>query len=343
MTEGSAARWKSAFASVLEGRSLGADEAEAAMREIMAGRVAEGAIAGYLVALRVKGETPEEVVGSARAMREASTRIRPRRGPIVDTCGTGGDESGTLNLSTAAAILVSAAGAAVAKHGNRSVSSSCGSADVLEALGVPVDAEPDRVEASVERHGFGFLFSPRFHPAMRPAMGARRALATRTVFNLLGPLTNPAGAARQVVGVYSARVLDLAAEALRLLGTERAFVLHSDDGLDEVSLAAPTRVLEVTPAGIRAFTITAEALGLAPAPREAIRGGDAAFNAAALEAVFRGAPGAPRDAIVANAALAFVVAGLADAPEEGARAAERTIDSGEAAAQVARLRAGDTR
>jgi anthranilate phosphoribosyltransferase len=329
--------FRDAFRRVLAGASLDASAAEAAMAQIMAGGVPEGAIAGYVVALRIKGETPEEVVGSARAMRAASSRIHPRRTPLLDTCGTGGDESGTLNLSTGAALVAAAGGAAVAKHGNRSVSSKCGSADVLEHLGVPVDAEPARVERFVDEIGFGFLFSPRFHPAMRHAMGARKALATRTIFNLLGPMTNPAGAKRQVMGVYTPSVLELAAEGLRLLGAEHAFVVHSADGTDEISLAAPTHGIEVTPGGTRRFTVTPEDLGLPVAGREALRGGDAAHNARALVAVLRGEKGPARDAIVANAAFAFVAAGLAGNPREGARAAEETIDRGAAADVLERL------
>jgi anthranilate phosphoribosyltransferase len=338
MAADGALAWKAAFARVLKGEALDATEAEAAMTEIMEGRVPEAAIAGYLVALRMKGETPEEVVGSARAMRRASTRIRPRRSPLLDTCGTGGDESGTLNFSTAAAIVAAAAGAAVAKHGNRSVSSRCGSADVLQELGVTVDAEPEHVERSVERHGFGFLFSPRFHPAMRHAMGARKALATRTIFNLLGPMTNPAGADRQVMGVYSLSVLELAAEALRLLGTVRAFVLHSADGMDEVSLAAPTHVIEVTPEGTRRFQIDVDAIGVAAAPVEEIRGGDAVSNAEALLRVFRGEKSAAREGVVANAALALVAADLAQDFREGAEKARAAIDRGAALALVVSLR-----
>ncbi|HET9886965.1 MAG TPA: anthranilate phosphoribosyltransferase [bacterium] len=330
--------WKAAFARVLKGEALDAADAEAAMTDIMEGRVPQAAIAGYLVALRMKGETPEEVVGSARAMRRASTRIQPKRSPLLDTCGTGGDESGTLNFSTAAAIVAAAAGAAVAKHGNRSVSSRCGSADVLQELGVAVDAEPEHVERSVERHGFGFLFSPRFHPAMRHAMGARRALATRTIFNLLGPMTNPAGAHRQVMGVYSLSVLELAAEALRLLGTERAFVLHSADGMDEVSLAAPTHVIEVTKEATRRFQIDADAIGVAAAPMEAIRGGDAPGNAETLLRVFRGEKGAVREGVVANAALALVAADLAEDFREGAEKARAAIDRGAALALLESLR-----
>jgi anthranilate phosphoribosyltransferase len=334
----SAAAFRDAFLRVLAGEGLSAGAAQAAMTDIMEGRVPEGAIAGYVVALRMKRETPEEVIGSARAMRAASARIRPRRTPLVDTCGTGGDESGTLNLSTGAALVVAAGGAAVAKHGNRSVSSKCGSADVLEALGVPVEAEPERVERLVNDLGFGFLFSPRFHPAMRHAMGARRALATRTVFNLLGPMTNPAGATRQVMGVYAERVLELAAEALRGLGAEHAFVLHSADGTDEFSLAAATHVIEVTPGRTKRSTITPEDIGVRAAPMSALRGGDAAHNAAALEAALRGEAGAPREAILANAAFAFVVAGLAQDPREGVERARAAIDRGDAFALVERLR-----
>ena len=333
-----ALEWKALFARVLRGESLDAAQAESVMTEIMEGRVSEAAIAGYLVALRMKGETADEVVGSARAMRSASTRIRPRRSPLLDTCGTGGDESGTLNFSTAAAIVAAACGAAVAKHGNRSVSSRCGSADVLQELGVAVDAEPEQVERSVERHGFGFLFSPRFHPAMRHAMGARKALATRTIFNLLGPMTNPAGADRQVMGVYSLGVLELAAEALRLLGTARAFVLHSADGMDEVSLAAPTHVIEVTPERTRRFEIDVDAIGVAAASAEAIRGGDAAANAKALLRVFRGEKSAAREGVVANAALAIVAADLAEDFREGAQASRAAIDQGAALELLESLR-----
>jgi len=334
--------WKAAFARVLKREPLDAAEAESAMTEIMEGRVPEGAIAGYLVALRMKGETAGEIVGSARAMRRASTRIRPRRSPLLDTCGTGGDESGTLNLSTAAALVAAAAGAAVAKHGNRSVSSRCGSADVLQELGVAVDAEPEHVERSVERHGFGFLFSPRFHPAMRHAMAARRALATRTIFNLLGPMTNPAGADRQVMGVYSLSVLELAAEALGLLGTTRAFVLHSADGTDEVSLAAPTHVIEVTPQGLRRFQITPQEIGVESSPAEAIRGGDAAGNAQSLLRVFRGERSAAREGVVANAALAIVAADLAEDFRAGAEAARAAIDRGAAIELLESLRRENT-
>jgi anthranilate phosphoribosyltransferase len=323
---------------VLAGESLDAPAAEAAMGEIMSGRATEGRIAGYLVALRMKGETAEEIVGSARAMRAAATRISPRRAPLIDTCGTGGDGSGSFNISTASALVVAASGVAVAKHGNRSVSSSCGSADVLREMGLPVDAEPERVREMIEKHGFGFLMAPRFHGAIRHAMPARIALATRTVFNLLGPLANPAGATRQVVGVFSESVLELAAESLRLLGTEKAFVVHSEDGLDELSISAPTRVVEVDPGGVRRATLAPEDFGLALAPREAVAGGDARENARILGRVFAGEKGPARDVVVMNAALALVAAGAAGGPREGARRAEETLDAGRVRALVETLR-----
>jgi anthranilate phosphoribosyltransferase len=336
----SAPRLRDALHRVLAGHDLDAAEAEAAMGEIMAGGAPEGRIAGYLVALRMKGETPDEVVGSARALRAAGTRIAPRREPLLDTCGTGGDGSGTFNISTAAGLVAAAAGAAVAKHGNRSVSSRCGSADVLKELGVAWDAEPDAVAASVERHGFGFLFAPRFHPAIRHAMPARIALGTRTLFNLLGPLANPAGARRQVMGVFSREVLDLAGEALRGLGAERAFVVHSRDGLDEVSPSAPTDVVEVTPDGTRRLRVEPSDFGLPAAPAGAVAGGTTAENAAMLRGVLAGEPGPRRDAVLMNAAVAVVAAGIARDFRSGAEAAAAAVDDGRAARLLAALAGG---
>jgi len=308
------------------------------MGEIMAGRATEGRIAGYLCALRMKGETADEVVGSARAMRAAATMIRPDRRPLVDTCGTGGDGSGSFNISTASALVVAAAGVAVAKHGNRSVSSRCGSADVLRELGIPVDCEPAEVQSMVERLGFGFLLAPRFHGAIRHAMPARIALAARTIFNLLGPLANPAGADRQVLGVFAESVLELAAEALRGLGTERAFVLHSSDGLDEISLAAPTHVVEVDARGTRRFLLAPDDFGVEGAPASAVAGGDAAENAEILRRVFAGERGPRRDVVLMNAGVALVAGGAASGFREGAALAARTIDEGRVTALVDALR-----
>lgn len=338
MSDDSAPRLREALEHILAGNDLDAAWAEEAMGEIMSGRATEGRVAGYLVALRMKGETPEEVVGSARAMRAAGIRIQPRRDVVIDTCGTGGDGSGTFNISTGSALVVAAAGVAVAKHGNRSVSSKCGSADVVAALGIPVDGEPVDVERRVEREGFGFLMAPRFHAAIRHAMPARIALGTRTVFNLLGPLVNPARVTRQVMGVFSEDVLELAADALRGLGSEHAFVVHSADGLDEVSLADATHVVEVDPGGTRRFTLTAESFGVARAPLDALAGGDASANASILMAVFEGERGPRRDAVVVNAALALCAAGVAEEPMAAARLAERTLDTGAVARLVQRLR-----
>ena len=330
MSHDSAPRLAEALERVLAGGDLHADAAEAAMREIVSGEAPEGRVAGYLIALRMKGETADEVVGSVRALRAFGTRISPRRDIVIDTCGTGGDRSGTFNISTGAALVVAAAGVAVAKHGNRSVSSQCGSADVVAALGIPIDGEPHEVSERVERYGFGFLMAPRFHPAIRHAMPARIALGTRTLFNLLGPLANPAHVKRQVMGVFSADVLALAAHALRGLGTERAYVVHSSDGLDEVSLAADTTVLEVTPFDVRETVVVPEDFGVARAAPDALAGGDAATNAAILRAIFGGERGPRRDAVVVNAALALRVAGAARDFMDGARLASETIDSGAA-------------
>jgi anthranilate phosphoribosyltransferase len=324
---------------VLDRHDLSADDAEAAMGEIMAGKASEGRIAGYLCALRMKGETPDEVVGSARAMRAAATMIHPDRHPLLDTCGTGGDGSGSFNISTASALVVAASGVAVAKHGNRSVSSRCGSADVLRELGVPVDAEPARVQAMVERHGFGFLMAPRFHGAIKHAMPARITLATRTIFNLLGPLASPAGAERQVMGVFTESVLELAAQALRQLGTEKAYVVHSEDGLDEISISAPTHVVEVDPEGTRRFVLSPEDFGFERAPASELTGGDAVENAAILERLFGGESGPRRDVVLMNAGVALV-AGEASADfRGGAELAARTIDAGRVVALLDALRA----
>jgi anthranilate phosphoribosyltransferase len=339
LTDETAPRLREALHRVLDGESLGAEAAEAAMAEIMRGDASEGRIAGYLVALRMKGETADEIVGSARAMRAAATTIDPARRPLLDTCGTGGDGSGTFNISTGTALVAAAAGATVAKHGNRSVSSKCGSADVLRELGIPVDCEPGQARELVERHGFGFLMAPRFHGAIRHAMPARLALASRTIFNLLGPLCNPAKADRQVLGVFSGDVLEIAAEALVGLGTEKAYVVHSEDGLDEISLSAPTHVVEAGPSGTRRFSVEPEDFGLSPVDRSALTGGDARTNARILEAIFAGEHGPRREVVLLNAAVALTAAGVAADFREGVQRAEAAIDGGKVAALVEALRA----
>jgi anthranilate phosphoribosyltransferase len=313
------------------GGHLSRQEAEAAMEEVLSGRAGEDSIVALLAGLRTKGETVEELVGFARAMRSHATPIfpdglRPEE-LLVDTCGTGGDSSGTFNISTAAAFVVAGAGVHVAKHGNRSISSKCGSADVLEALGISVNVPPDRIGAAIREIGIGFLFAPAMHTAMRHAMPARRRLG-RTVFNLLGPLTNPAGARAQVVGVFSPDWVESIANVLAELGVEHAFVVHGAGGLDEISLAGETTVGEVRGNIVKMYEVTPEDFGLERAPISAISGGDTTHNAALIRAIFAGEPGPRRDIVVANAAAAIVAAGRAGDFFEGARLAAESIDSG---------------
>jgi anthranilate phosphoribosyltransferase len=315
------------------GTHLSRQEAEAAMEEILSGRAAEDSIVALLAALRTKGETVEELVGFARAMRRHATPIfsdasRPDE-LLVDTCGTGGDASGTFNISTTAAFVAAGAGVRVAKHGNRSISSKCGSADVLEALGISLDVAPERVGAAIREIGIGFLFAPALHTAMRHVMPARRRLG-RTAFNLLGPLTNPAGARAQIAGVFSADVVEKVASVLAELGVERAFVVYGAGGLDEISLAGETKVGEVRGGALRVYEVTPEDFGLSRAPISAINGGDAPHNAELLRAILAGEPGPRRDIVIANAAAAIVAAGRAADFLEGARLAADSIDSGAA-------------
>jgi len=303
------------------------------MEEILSGRAGEASIVALLSALRTKGETIEELVGFARAMRRHATPIFDDSSRtetlLVDTCGTGGDASGTFNISTTAAFVAAGAGVRVAKHGNRSISSKCGSADVLEALGISLDVTPERVGAAINEIGIGFLFAPALHTAMRHAMSARRRLG-RTAFNLLGPLTNPAGARAQIAGVFSADVVEKVASVLAELGVERAFIVHGAGGLDEISLAGETKVGEVRGGTVRVYEITPEDFALGRAPISAISGGDAAHNAALIRAILRGEPGPRRDIVIANAAAALVAAGRAADFLEGARIAAESIDSGAA-------------
>ena len=315
------------------GTHLSRQEAESAMEEILSGHAGEDSIIALLSALRTKGETIEELVGFARAMRRHATPIFSDTSRtetlLVDTCGTGGDASGTFNISTTAAFVAAGAGVRVAKHGNRSISSKCGSADVLEALGISLDVTPERVGAAINEIGIGFLFAPALHTAMRHAMSARRRLG-RTAFNLLGPLTNPAGARAQIAGVFSADVVEKVASVLAELGVERAFVVHGAGGLDEISLAGETKVGEVRGGTVRVYEVTPEDFGLGRAPISAISGGDAAHNAALIRAILNGEPGPRRDIAIANAAAALVAAGRAADFLEGARIAAESIDSGAA-------------
>jgi anthranilate phosphoribosyltransferase len=329
-----------ALEKVVGDEDLSRVEAESAMEQILSAQANDAQIAALLTALRIKGETVDELVGFATAMRRHATPIFPGNLPVaiealVDTCGTGGDGSGTFNVSTAAAFVVAGAGVHVAKHGNRSISSRCGSADVLEHLGVRIDLPPEFVAAAIEEVGIGFLFAPAVHAATRHAMAARRALRMRTVFNLLGPLTNPAGASAQVVGVYDAKLTELMARALGELMVKRAFVVHGADGLDEISISGVTYIAELRDGVVRSYTVTPEDFGLRRAPLEAIRGGDAAQNAKIVHKVLGRSMvyrehGPHREIVLANAAAALVAAGRAADLLEGVRLAKQSIDSGAA-------------
>jgi len=316
---------------LLDGSQLARAEARAVMDEIMRGEATPAQIGGFLIALRAKGETADEITGCAEAMRDHVLAVRPRRDDLVDTAGTGGDGAHTINISTAAALVAAAGGAGVAKHGNRAVSSACGSADVLEALGFTLELEPHRIEKSIDELGFGFLFAPSHHPAMRHAAAVRKELATRTVFNVLGPLTNPAGARAQVVGVYSPELVRTIAEVLVRLGARRAYVVHGGGGIDELSPVGPNLVAEVVDGQVRERGLDPEAeLGIARCSIDELRGGSPAENAEAIRQVFDGKNGGRRDAILLNAAGAIAASGHAADLREGLEVARSAIDSGAA-------------
>jgi len=322
---------------LLDKRDLTRGDARACMEEIMSGEATHAQIAGFLVALRAKGETADEIAGCADAMRAHVLPVRPKREDLVDTAGTGGDGKHTLNISTAAALVAAAAGAGVAKHGNRAASSQTGSADVLEALGFELDLPPERIAASIDELGFGFMFAQAHHPAMKHAAPVRRELGTRTVFNVLGPLTNPASARAQVIGVYSAELVRPIAEALVQLGARRAFVVHGADGIDELSPTGPNLVCEVNGGGVRDRTIDPEELGLEPCGVDELRGGTPDVNAALIRRVFEGERSGRRTAILLNAAGAIAAGGHADDLREGLELARRAVDSGAAAARLDEL------
>jgi anthranilate phosphoribosyltransferase len=322
---------------LLDGHDLSRAEARTVMDEIMRGEATPAQIGGFLVALRLKGETSDEIAGCAEAMREHVLPVRPERDDLVDTAGTGGDGGRTFNISTAAALVAAAAGAGVAKHGNRAVSSACGSADVLETLGFRLDLEPERIARSIDELGFGFLFAPTHHPAMRHAAPVRRELAARTVFNVLGPLTNPAGARAQVVGVYAPGLVRTIAKVLASLGARRAFVVHGAAGIDELSPAGPNLVCEVADGALREREIDPLELGIPRCAPEELRGGSPEENATAIRDVFAGANGGRRDAIVLNAAGAIAAGGHARDLAEGVGHAREALDSGAAAERLEAL------
>jgi anthranilate phosphoribosyltransferase len=328
---------RAALATVVEGGTLSRDQAQAAMGAVMDGEATSAQLGALLVALRMRGETVDELAGFASAMRERVLRVEAPAG-TVDTCGTGGDGRGTFNISTAAALVVAAAGVPVAKHGNRAITSACGSSDLLEALGVAVEHSPDEAAASLRDEDFAFLFAPAFHPAMKHAGLTRRELGIRTAFNLLGPLTNPAGVTRQVVGVADAAAASRVPHVLQALGVERAFVVHGER-VDELPLDGSGVVYDVTAGGIDRRRIDASAVGLSPASTDALAGGSPAVNAAIIEAVLGGEDGPRRDVVLLNAGAALEVAGRVGSLREGIELAAQTIDSGAALDKLARLRA----
>ena len=325
--------------------SLSREEARVVMTEVLTGQCTEAQIGALLVALHMKGETVEEIVGFAEAIRAAATPLKLHanqvldasgtgRDALVDTCGTGGDTSGTFNISTATAFVVAGAGVRVAKHGNRSVTSKCGSADVMEALSVKIDLPPARIAACLEEVGIAFLFAPAVHSAMKYVQTARRDLRLRTVFNLLGPLTNPARATCQVVGVYSSDLVEKLAEALSMLGLHRALVVHGSDGLDEITITGPTRIAEVREGQVRTYEVTPEEFGLERAPLNEIFGGDAVLNAKLIRELLEGKKSARRDVVLLNAGAALVAAGKANHLRDAMPLAAKAIDSGAAAAKL---------
>ncbi|MEA2626778.1 MAG: anthranilate phosphoribosyltransferase [Candidatus Binatota bacterium] len=320
---------REAIARLADGESLGESDMEAAIGEIMEGSATPAQIGAFLALLRRKGETIDEISGAARAMRRCVTAIRGND-DVLDTCGTGGDDRHTFNISTAAALVAAAAGCRVAKHGNRAMSGRVGGADVLEHLGFAIDREPEVAERMLRELGFAFLFAPRLHPAMKHAAGPRRELGVRTIFNLLGPLTNPAGARHQLLGVFDRRWLEPIAEVLGRLGSVHALVVHGEDGLDEITVAGPTMVAELRGGTIRRWTIEPEALGLRRSTLEELRVDGVAASAELVRAVLTGASGAPRDVVLLNAGAAIYAADRAATLEEGIERARRAIDTGAA-------------
>jgi len=324
---------------VIGHEDLSLDESVAAMNEIMSGEATPAQIGAFIVALRMKGETVTEITGCARVMREKATRIEAGESEfdLVDTCGTGGDGEGTFNISTAAALVTAAAGVPVAKHGNRAVSSRSGSADVLKQLGVNIEAGKDRIELCLREAGIGFLFAPMLHGAMKYAIGPRREIGVRTVFNILGPLTNPAGAACQVLGVYQANLAPVLAEVLRELGSKRCMVVHGEDGLDEITITARTRVAELADGEVKTYTLSPEEFGFDPAPLSDLRVESVEEAADAIRSILAGEKGPRRDVAVLNAGAAIMVGGAAADLKEGIARAAEVIDTGAATKTLEKL------
>jgi anthranilate phosphoribosyltransferase len=328
---------KESLARLVSGTSLSADEAAAATGEIMDGAATPVQIAAFLTALRLKGETVDEIAGCARAMRQRAVRVDAGGGTILDTCGTGGDGLGTFNISTVSAIVAAACGARVAKHGNRAASSKCGSSDLLEALGVKLENPKEKLESILRDVGIAYFHAPNFHPAMKHAGPVRKELGFRTIFNLLGPLCNPAGANAQVIGIFSPALVRPIAEVLRTLGSVHAFTFHGHGGLDELSTTGDNRVVEMSGGTITELTIGPDTIGVPKAVASDLAGGDAAANAAIAREILAGQKGPKRDIVVLNAAVALVAAGRAATPREGAQKAAAALDSGAARKKLDQL------
>ncbi len=322
---------------LIEKTDLSRQEAYESVLFIMSGKATDGMIASFLTALRMKGETVPEIAGAAQAMREMATKISTQRRDVIDTCGTGGDGLGTFNISTAAAIVAAAAGATVAKHGNRAISSKCGSADVLKSLGVNIEIPKEKIERCLDEIGIAFLFAPLLHGAMKYATPVRRELGIRTVFNLLGPLTNPAGAKRQVLGVFRRGLTDVMANVLLELGTERALVVHGSGGMDEISTIGETRISEINHGSVVTSTFQHESVGIPTASIEALAGGGPEENAEIISDVLKGVEGPPSDIVVLNAGAAVYVSGIAESIGEGVRLARRAVESGAASQKLKQL------
>lgn len=333
---------KDAINLLVKGKDLSEEEMTGSMRDIMEGQATDAQIASFLTALRIKGETVQEITGAVKVMREKATKIKAPE-YTVDTCGTGGDMSNTFNISTTSAFIVAACGVPVAKHGNRSVSSRSGSADVLEALGVKIDLEPEKVEKCLEATGFGFMFAPLFHPAMKYAIGARKEMGIRTIFNILGPLTNPAKAERQVIGVFSDALTKPLAEVLANLGAKHAFVVHGEDGLDEITNTDKTKISELKDKAIDTYFITPEDLGFKRAEKQDLLGGTAEENAKITVDLLKGKTGPKRDIVIMNAAAALITGDKAKSFVEAAEKASKAIDSGAALKKLEEVKVASNR
>ena len=326
-----------AIAKLVEKKNLTQQEAEQVMNEVMEGKATDAQIAAFLISLRMKGETIEEITACAKIMREKANSINPNADYLVDTCGSGGDKSGTFNVSTASAFAAAGAGVAVAKHGNKSVSSKCGSADVLAALGVNIQLEPKIVEKCIEKTGIGFMFAPLFHPAMKYVMNARKDTGVRTIFNILGPMTNPAGAKSQVIGVFNPALMKDIANAMKNLGSRHVMVVNGD-GLDEITITGKTKVVELKGSKINVYDINPEDYGFDISPLNEILGGDAKENAKTIISILKGAEGPKRDVVLLNAGAAIYVSGKVSSLKEGIEAAKQSIDSGAAMKKLEALK-----